>query len=160
MKLWREFKDYLFVNIPAPREEPLPLLDFLSNQEAQSVKVKGLLMNDWNRAAVEILREELENLDKDQAKTFFESASTLMANQVRELIEQSIKAYVDFIQRYKFPEYPKPDEIIYREYDADSPFEDNFISLKLTIEDTNIAFGEPLEMVQQDLEQIIDRIVE
>ena len=100
------------MNIPAPREEPLPLLDFLSNQDAQSVKVKGLLMNEWNSAAVDILRDELENLDKDQTRTFFESASTLMANQVRELIEQSIKAYVDFIQRYKFPKYPRPDEII------------------------------------------------
>jgi hypothetical protein len=148
------------VNLPAPREEPVPLLDFLSNQEAQSVKVKGLLMNDWNKAAVDILREELENLDKDQTKTFFESAATLMANQVRELIEQSIHAYVAFVQRYRYPEYPRPDEIILREYDADTPLEDNFISLKLTIEDTNIVFHEPLGMVQTELEQIIDRIVE
>jgi len=50
-------------------------------------KVKGLLTSDWNKGAVEILREELENLDKDQTKAFFESAATLMANQVRELIE-------------------------------------------------------------------------
>jgi len=60
-------------------------------------KVKGLLSSDWNKSAVDILREELENLDKDQTKTFFESAATLMANQVRELIEQSVTAYVEFI---------------------------------------------------------------
>ena len=36
-----------------------------------------------------MLREELETLnkDKDQTKHFFDSAATLMANQVRELIE-------------------------------------------------------------------------
>jgi hypothetical protein len=28
-------------------------------------RVKGLLSTDWNKGAVEILREELENLDKD-----------------------------------------------------------------------------------------------
>jgi hypothetical protein len=28
-------------------------------------KVKGLLSSDWNKSAVDILREELENLDKD-----------------------------------------------------------------------------------------------
>jgi len=28
-------------------------------------KVKNLLSSDWNKAAVDILREELENLDKD-----------------------------------------------------------------------------------------------
>ena len=124
----------------APREEPTPLVDFLSNQDAQMSKVKGLLSQDWNKGAVDILREELENLDKDQTKTFFESAATLMANQVRELIEQSVHSYVDFIQRYKFEKYPKPVEIIQREYDADTPFEDNFISLKLSIDGVKIAF--------------------
>jgi hypothetical protein len=134
------------------------LVDFLSRQEAQMTKVKGLLSSDWNKSAVDILREELENLDKDQTKTFFESAATLMANQVRELIEQSVNAYVKFIQRYKYPKYPHPSEIIDREYDADTPFEDNFISLKLSIQkndDNNksqnggprIVFDNPIENV-------------
>jgi hypothetical protein len=71
-------------------------------------KIKGLLSSDWNKSAVDILGEELENLDKDQTKTFFESVATLMANQVRELIEQSVHSYVDFIQRYKREIYPVP----------------------------------------------------
>ena len=49
-------------------------------------KIKGLLISDWTKSAVDILREELLNLDKDQQSRFFESAATLMANQVRELI--------------------------------------------------------------------------
>lgn len=61
------------------------------------LKVKGILTSDWNRGAVDIIREELENLDKDQVKTFFESTATLMSNQLREIIEQSVFAYVDFI---------------------------------------------------------------
>lgn len=60
-------------------------------------KIKGLLISDWTKSAVDILREELLNLDKDQQSRFFESAATLMANQVRELIYQSIKNYVDFV---------------------------------------------------------------
>jgi len=147
MKLWQDYKGYLFVNLPVARDEPMPLVDFLSNQDAQMSKVKGLLSSDWNKSAVDILREELENLDKDQTKTFFESAATLMANQVRELIEQSVKAYVEFIQRYKFPQYPKPDDIIQREYDEDTPFEDNFISLKLSIDGTKIVFSDQLDTV-------------
>lgn len=129
-------------------------------------KIKGLLSSDWNKSAVDILREELENLDKDQTKTFFEAVATLMSNQVRELIEQSVKAYVDFIQRYKSESYPEPEEILLREYDADSPFEDNFISLKLTIEendqksDRRIVFGDPLDNVQLELEKIVDLIVQ
>ena len=34
MKLWQDYKGYLFVNLPAPREDPVPLVDFLSNQDA------------------------------------------------------------------------------------------------------------------------------
>ena len=147
MKLWQDYKSYLFVDLPQPRTEPVALVDFLSHQDAQMSKVKGLLSSDWNKSAVDILREELENLDKDQTKTFFESAATLMANQVRELIEQSVNAYVDFIQRYKLDSYPYPEEIIMREYDADTPFEDNFISLKLAIDGNRIVFSDQLETV-------------
>ena len=75
---------------------------------------------------------------------------------MRELIEQSVKTYVDFIQRYKFDSYPEPNEIILREYDAETPFEDNFISLKLTIDGSKITFSDPLEGVQQELEKIVD----
>ena len=163
MKLWQDYKSYLFVSLPAKREEPLPLVEFLSNQDQQMSKIKGLLSSDWNKSAVDILREELENLDKDQTKTFFESVATLMANQVRELIEQSVHTYVDFIQRYKSESYPEPDEILQREYDADSPFEDNFISLKLAREendDAKIVFSDPLDNVQHELEKIVDLIVQ
>ena len=80
MKLWQEYKEYLFVTLPQPREEPIPLVDFLSNQDAQMSRVKNMLTTEWGKRALDILREELENLDKDQTKTFFESASTLMAN--------------------------------------------------------------------------------
>lgn len=68
-----------------------------------------------------------------------------MANQVRELIEQSVNTYVNFIQRFKADSYPKPEEVIEREYDPDTPFEDSFITLKLTLEAENggkIAFGD------------------
>jgi hypothetical protein len=80
---------------------------------------------------------------------------------VRELIEQSLNKYVDFIQRFKFPTYPKPDEIIKREYDADSPYEDNFIAIKLDIDQTKneIKFDVALEQVQAELEVIVDHIV-
>ena len=80
MKLWQEYENLLFVKLPAPREDPVILMQFLQTQEDQMNRVKGLLSSDWNKSAVDILREELENLDKDQTKTFFESVATLMGN--------------------------------------------------------------------------------
>lgn len=125
--------------------------------------VKVLLSSDWNKSAVDILREELENLDKDQTKTFFESVATLMANQVRELIAKSVKAYVEFFRRFKKSSYPRPKEVIQREYDPDSEFEDNFLILTLQRSNTDgsgrIEFSDPLDHVKQTLEKVVDEIV-
>ena len=82
-----------------------------------------------------------------------------MANQVRELISKSVKAYVEFFRRFKKKEYPLPKEIIKREYDADTPFEDSFLVLKLAIEGQRITFPDQLNVVKRDLEKIVELIV-
>jgi DNA recombination-dependent growth factor C len=76
------------------------LQTFKNQQTNQIDKVRNLLNTDWSKAAVDILREELENLDKDQTKTFFDSVAALMSNQVRELTTKSIDNYVDFFRRF------------------------------------------------------------
>jgi hypothetical protein len=38
------------------------------------------LNSEWSKSAVDILREEIDNLDKDQHKTFFDSVAALMSN--------------------------------------------------------------------------------
>jgi hypothetical protein len=53
---------------------------FLAKQTTQMDNVKHLLNKEWKDSAVEILREELENLDRDQTQTFFDSVATLMSN--------------------------------------------------------------------------------
>lgn len=160
MKLWQDYKSYLFVKLPEPRDNVQNLQDFISNQDGQMQSIKSLLISDWTKSASDILREEQNNLDKDQKARFFESTATLMANQVRELIEQSVRTYVEFIQRFKKDSYPTPEEIIQREYKPDVEFEDCFICVKLTIEGTEIVFENNLEdNVQPELENIIDAIV-
>ena len=159
MKLWQEYENYLFVKLPTPRSKPVCLPEFKDTQDIQMTRVKNLLSSDWNKSAVDILREELENLDKDQTKTFFESVATLMANQVRELIAKSVNAYVEFFRRYKKEKYPTPVEVIAREYDPDTEFEDNFLVLKLQILEHKIIFQDSLEQVGQQLEKVVEEIV-
>ena len=68
MRMWRE-KDYcntLLVDLLKQDEQPLPLEGFINRQKNQIEKVKHLLNKDWKDSAVDILRVELENLDKDQ----------------------------------------------------------------------------------------------
>ncbi len=102
MRIWRE-KDYYqmyLVQCPSIQEKPVSLQTFKNQQTNQIDKVRNLLNTDWSKAAVDILREELENLDKDQTKTFFDSVAALMSNQVRELTTKSIDNYVDFFRRF------------------------------------------------------------
>ena len=162
MHLWQDYQDNLFVQLPSPREKAITLENFTENQESQMKKVKALLTGDWNKSAIDILREELENLDKDQTKTFFESIATLMSNQVRDLIKKSVMAYVEFFRRFSKAndEYPTPNEIMTREFDPDTPLEDNFIILTLDINNANqIHFTNPLNEVKETLLKQIEEIV-
>lgn len=160
MRLWQDYENHLFVALPLQREKPVVLQNFLEIQEQQMARVKNLLSSEWNKAAVDILREELENLDKDQTATFFESVATLMANQVRNLIQKSVDSYVNFFKRFKKATYPTPKEIMGREFDPDTDFEDNFVILKLVVNNTNqIVFQDMPGTVSDSLEGLVNTIV-
>jgi len=160
MRLWQDFENNLFVGLPQPREKAVVLAQFIEQQDAQMARVKNLLSSEWNKAAVDILREELENLDKDQTATFFESVATLMANQVRQLIKKSVDAYVEFFRRFRKSDYPTPKEIMTREFDADTEFEDNFLILKLAVNNTNqVVFTDLPASVSETLEGLVSTIV-
>jgi hypothetical protein len=113
MRIWRE-KNYcnsILVDLPKPEDQAIDLDKFLTRQQTQMENVKQLLNKEWKDSAVEILREELENLDRDQTQTFFDSVATLMSNQARELITKSINEYVSFMRQFKRPtmdDYPTP----------------------------------------------------
>jgi hypothetical protein len=85
-----------------------------------------------------------------------------MANQVRELIAKSVTHYVEFFRRFKKPNdvYPTPKEIMTREFDPDAEFEDNFLILKLSTNQTNqIIFTDLPKSVAEALEGLVSTIV-
>lgn len=159
MELWQSYENLLFVDLPGPRKEPVTLQRFTKAQHDKATEVKSKLSSDWNKKVVDILRKELESMDGEQTKIFFESVGTLMANQVRDLVTKSINAYIQFIERFQKDTYPTPQEIIKREYDPDTPFEDNFLTLHLIINGPNIAFENRLHDVQKDLISVVEQIV-
>lgn len=116
-----------------------------------------MLNRDWKDRAVDILREELENLDRDQTQTFFDSVATLMSNQARELATNSINEYVEFFRRFRKEDgnYPLPEEIITREYGPDAEYEDTFLTLKLEVNGTKIQFQKDLTGVKDELVKVV-----
>ena len=125
-----------------------------------------MLNSQWTKQAVDILREELENLDKDQTTTFFDSVAALMSNQVRELTSKSIHEYIDFFKKFKREDgkYPSPEDIVKRDYEPDSPFERTFLTLKLEIsgkdKDREIRFERHLTEIRDKLVEIIDIMID
>jgi dynein heavy chain len=67
MRIWRD-KDYyqkLLCSLPEESDPPVSLSEFMSMQKRQSDIIKTALTTEWCKQAGDILREELENLDKD-----------------------------------------------------------------------------------------------
>jgi len=163
LRVWRdnEYNSTLLVDLLKPEDPPITLEQFLQNQNQQIESVRHLLNRDWKDRAVEILREELENLDRDQTQTFFDSVSTLMSNQARELATNSINEYVEFFRRFKKPDgkYPLPEEIIRREYGPDDEFEKTFLTLKIEVQGDQIKFQRDLSSVKEDLVKVIQQMV-
>lgn len=166
MRIWRE-KDYyqmFLVQLPGKEVKPVSLEEFKNKQNNQIDKVRGQLNSEWSKSAVDILREELENLDKSQTKTFFDSVAALMSNQVRELTTKSIDNYVEFFRRFKKSngKYPSPEDIIKREYDPDEEFELTFLTLKLQVDKDSpeVTFENKLTDVREHLVKIVSTMVE
>ncbi len=83
-----------------------------------------------------------------------------MSNQVRELTTKSIDNYIEFFRRFKKEKYALPEEIIKREYDPDTDFELTFLTLKLGVTNSEIAFQDSLVTVRDDLVKIVLTMVE
>ena len=84
-----------------------------------------------------------------------------MSNQVRDLCSRSIDAYVNFFRQFKSEDgsYPTPEEIIQREYDPDTKFENTFLTLKLEIKPNGINFQFELSTVRKQLVEIVNTMV-
>jgi hypothetical protein len=168
MRIWHE-QDYnqtLLVDLLKPEDPPIPLDSFIKRQTTKIDTVRTMLNSTWTKQAVDILREELENLEKDQTATFFDSVAALMSNQVRELTSKSINEYVQFFRQFKREDgrYPTPQEIVMRDYEPDTPFEKTFLTLKLEIlgkeSSREIRFEKDLTDVRNRLVEIVDTMVE
>ena len=94
--LWADYEDMLLVDLPE-KYENLSIEEFIERQETRMNQVHKLLASEWIQSAISIIQEETKQIIREQVPTFFEATSTLMSNQLRQLITDSVKAYVAFI---------------------------------------------------------------
>lgn len=117
MSIWAQYEEKHFVSLPEKKEQPMPIQIFVLLQEERINEVKATLENEWIKELMDIYQEELATMGKNkrQAIIFFEANATLMSNQLRKLIEESLLMYKAFFDRFSKPDVLTPMEVIMNE---------------------------------------------
>jgi dynein heavy chain len=100
--------------------------------------------------------------NKRQAVLFFESNATLMSNQIRQLVTDSLQQFRSFFERFNKPTLNTPEEVVAIEKDARNPIEDVFLHVKLEAqqEGAQIVFADDLEeKIKSEILKVIDKIL-
>lgn len=151
----------MFVTLPNKEEKPLYIEDFVKLQNKTLADVKNALVSEWVKNVQKIYKSEINQMNKKQAYIFFEANATLMSNQIRKLITDSVLAYRDFFRRFQKPTgaYKLPQKIIEEEKDYHNSIEDVFLVVRMIFNEGAVAFANALGDIRQDLLRIIENIV-
>ena len=154
--LWAEYEDLLLVDIPS-KYEVLTTEEFVERQNNRMEQVQNFLLQDWKESAVSIISEETKQMDKDQALKFFEAVSTLMSNQVRQLITDSFEAYLEFFRQFAIEEPPTPQTMM---EDIPQLWPNAFLKVKMTSVDNKVIFSDDTKTVRKELIRVVKSLAE
>lgn len=159
MTLWTRFEDILVVSIP-PHYDIMIIEEFCERQENVLINVHSNHINTWLVDAEKAIIEEITRsvMDSDKAAMFYEAACTMMSIQLRQLITDSIKAYMNFFVSFDDERYLlEPVKMI-----ADVPeiWPNAFLKLRMIAKDTFIDFSDTIEKIVDELVKVIFRIIE
>ncbi|OMJ80715.1 hypothetical protein SteCoe_18966 [Stentor coeruleus] len=155
-QLWVEYENLLLVDLPE-KYESLTIEEFVEKQEARMNQIQTLLANDWTQGASSIIMEEIKEMEKDQSNTLCQAASTLMSNELRQLITDSLKAYHVFFKTFDLDEPPRPKDMVV----PIPPFwPAAFLKVEMVSQDSKIAFSFNIKAIAKKLKHIVYRIAE
>lgn len=163
MRLWKKYELMYFLFFPQKKDQPMTIQYYIKIQEDRINEVKTSLSTEWLKKEVtDIYHEELSQMKKNkkQAMIFFESNATMMSNQIRGLVIDSILNYRDFFRRFKQKKQKTPEEVVQFEKDPKGEIEEVFLVIKLKDEDQIISFTDPLDYIKQELLKLIKMVVE
>lgn len=151
---WTEFENMLFVYIPA-RYEITVIEDFIEKVDSRMAHVHSLLVNDWIQSAHSIIVEEAKNMDKEQAAMFFSATNSLMSVQLRQLITDSIVAYMKFFQSFEQEGMPQAEEMI---ENIPKRWPNAFLNLRMVAQDGKVTFSDNPEYIVNELINIVYKV--
>jgi len=159
MSIWAEHEKDLFIKLPYHGEDLVTLLKFADDQEANISSVRSNLVDKWKDDIIKIYREELQSLTKRQRLIFFRSNATLMSNQIRQLIYDSLNTYCNFIKRFQLEKYKTPTEIILQDRNIHGTIEDAFMVVSLNAKNGTVVFQIGLEKIKSNMLKIVTDII-
>ena len=159
--LWAEYESRLFVTLPGKEDKPLYIDDFVKLQNKTLFDVKNALVTTWMKNVQDIYKTEINQMNKKQAYVFFEANATLMSNQLRKLITESVLKYRDFFKRFQKleDEHKTPQEVIEEEKDHTKTLEDVFLAVRMIFHENTVIFANSLSEIRQELLRIIENNV-
>ena len=103
LEIWAKYQHLLLVDLPSPSQLPVTLRAFEAAQKAHREKVQLILLNEWGDECEYIFQRYAreENLTDENSAAFFEAVSTVMANQLRSIVENSATAFHSFFKAYE-----------------------------------------------------------
>lgn len=155
-QLWGVYEEMLLIDLPE-KYESIYIDDYIERQESRMTQVQNMLNTEWTLSAVSIISEEIKNMDREQAATFFEATSALMSNQLRQLVTDSIGAYLNFFKKFDIQNLPKPSEMV---ENIPQQWPESFLRIKLTAQDGKIVFSDNAESILAELITIVSKIAE
>lgn len=160
-ELWAEYEERLFVSLPGKEDKPLYIDDFVKLQNKTLFDAKNALVTTWMKNVQDIYKTEINQMNKKQAYVFFEANATLMSNQLRKLITESVLKYRDFFKRFQKGEgeHKAPQEVIEEEKDHTKTLEDVFLAVRMIFHENTVMFANSLSEIRQELLRIIENIV-
>jgi len=163
MRLWKKYETMHFLFFPQKKDQPMTIQYYIKIQEDRINEVKTSLSTEWLKKEVtDIYHEELSQMKKNkkQAMIFFESNATMMSNQIRGLVIDSLIHYRDFFRRFHTTKQRTPVEVVEMEKDPKGGIEEVFLVIKLKDEDQIISFTDSLDLIKQELLKLIKIVVE
>lgn len=109
--LWhlQGFNDKLLVDVSSTafhKQMPMDAVDFEAHQQECHERVKSALWTHWLPKSSEVFRLIPPVCINGDAGAYYSSIATLQGNQLRQLVQQTLKHYVDFFEEYPGLRWP------------------------------------------------------
>lgn len=131
MKEWRTYENSRFSVLNKKKTLILQPRDFSKKLDEMIAEIRSDLRTEWVKEVSIIFNKEADKLKKKKELSYYNSVSTLMNIQLRNLITASLQDYRHYFQKFKKKEYPSPKFVIESEKNWHNPINEVFLEIKL-----------------------------